>query len=288
MKAPGSSIDSRMYSSADLPFSIFAAWVFSWSRFGPIVPLDFAGPNVWQPGAAGRREDLRAGLRLGRGPPRRARPRPGPCEPGRSPRRRPRRSRPRPAPGRPASGCRSAGAGSACARSPRPCRGRSRPGARPGRRCRGSGPTLPAVPARASVWQEPHFSTNFALPVSRLGSLRPQAPRPGRSRPRRAPRGLTVLRVRLTGREHYSRAAGRRCCALGPDAAAITPSATLSQEYRRAASEASAARASSRSRGVQLEPGHELRADLPDGLRAHVEGHQRPQVLGQRGRAASP
>ena len=66
MKAPGSSIDSRTYSSADLPGShVRRPAVFSSSRFGPIVPFEPAGPNVWQPGAAGGGEDLLAGLGLG-------------------------------------------------------------------------------------------------------------------------------------------------------------------------------------------------------------------------------
>ena len=64
---------------------------------------------------------------------------------------------------------------------------------------------MPAVPARASVWQEPHFCTNCALPFARSGSSRPQAPRDSASATahERRQRGLTVFRVRLTGREHY-------------------------------------------------------------------------------------
>src|SRR4029079_13535348 len=96
------------------------------------------------------------------------------------------------------------------------------------------------------------FSTNFALPVSRLGSLRPQAPRIRAIAS--APSARTVLRVRLTGREHYP--------LDWPDAAAITPSATLSQEYRRAASEASAARASSAPPGAHLRTGTRSTATL--------------------------
>ena len=67
------------------------------------------------------------------------------------------------------------------------------------------GPVVPCVPARASVWQEPHFSTNFALPVSRFGSLWPQAPSASAiaTAPSAASAVRTVLRVRLTGREHY-------------------------------------------------------------------------------------
>src|SRR5918994_5621149 len=38
------------------------------------------------------------------------------------------------------------------------------------------GPWVPAVPARASSWQEPQFSTNIALPFERLGASPPQAP----------------------------------------------------------------------------------------------------------------
>jgi hypothetical protein len=46
MKALGSSIDSRMYWSAFLPGSIFAAAVLSSSRFGPMLPVDPAGLKV--------------------------------------------------------------------------------------------------------------------------------------------------------------------------------------------------------------------------------------------------
>ena len=83
------------------------------------------------------------------------------------------------------------------------------------------GPCVPAVPARARVWQEPHFSTNSALPFSRSGSLRPHAAR-GSVTTTAHSTAARVFRVRLTGREHYP--------LEGLDAASITPSATLSQE----------------------------------------------------------
>src|SRR4051794_9689539 len=104
------------------------------------------------------------------------------------------------------------------------------------------GPVVPCVPARASVWQEPHFSTNLAFPVSRLGSSWPHAPtdRAIATAPA-ASAVLTVLRVRLTGAEDYP--------LDWRGAAPIPPPPAPPHEYRRAASAASAARASSRSAG---------------------------------------
>jgi hypothetical protein len=83
-----------------------------------------------------------------------------------------------------------------------------------------SGPVVPWVPARPRMWQVPHSCVNSALPFERSASSRPQAASGSATAAvtAAASSGRTVLRARLTGREHY------------PLAASITPRATLSQE----------------------------------------------------------
>ena len=248
-----------------LPFSILAAAVFSSSRFGPIVPLDFAGPKVWQPAQPAAVKICVAGLRLGQ------------ARRGERARVLARRAGGVAHVGGHVAGvlalhqaCRhhavaSAGAGSACARCPRPCRGRCRPGARPGRRCRGWGPACPAC-RRAPACGRSRTSRRTAPCRSRGRARCGRRRRSGSAIATRAERPATVLRVRLTGREHYPLGRGRR--RADPAQPRSRPRATLSQEYRRAASAASAARASLALGGVQLEPGHELGGDLLDRVRA--------------------
>ena len=227
MKAPGSSIDSRMYSSAVLPFSMFAACGLQLVQVRADRAGGLAGRERVAAGAAGGGEDLLAGLGLrqaGRG--QRARVLTRACR-RRSRRRRPRRWRPRPSRGPQASRCAVRGCRICLCTIPSTVsRSNAVPERGRGRRRRGSGPVVPCVPARASVWQEPHFSTNCALPVSRSGVVRGRRRRAAarsRAAASAASAAVTVFRARLTGAgtlpAQPERKPSRRPCA-----AAITPS----------------------------------------------------------------
>src|SRR3954454_24496473 len=57
------------------------------------------------------------------------------------------------------------------------------------------GPTMPFVPARASVWQEPHFATNSCLPLTVLSSERTASwPQPAAAAITAAPSATTAVR----------------------------------------------------------------------------------------------